>query len=80
MYSLGSMTCVIFRSTVDCDVYFGLCSDAGGDFEDPLKGDVGISGEDEADDGDELPELPIANWKIDFNALLVRTGAVCGVS
>lgn len=71
----------------DCDVYLGLWSDAGGvlkgDFVDPLKGDVGINGDDEADDdvfeGDELPEWPIANWKIDFNALLLKTGAVCGV-
>lgn len=70
-------------------MYLGLCSDAGGvlkgDFEDPLKGDVGIKGDDEADDelldcGVELPEFPIANWKIDFKALLLKTGAVCGVS
>lgn len=70
----------------DCDVYLGLCCDAGGvlkgDFVDPLNGDVGINGEDEADDdvfeGVELPEFPIANWKIDFK-LLLKTGAVCGV-
>lgn len=70
-------------------MYFGLWSDAGdvlkGDFVEPLKGDVGIKGDDEADDdvvlddGVELPELPIANWKIDFKALPLRTGAVCGV-
>lgn len=51
-----------------------------GDFE-PLNGEVGISGEEEADDdvfeGVELPEFPIANWKIDFKVPL-RTGAVCG--
>lgn len=72
-------------------MYFGLCSEAGGvlrgDLVEPLKGDVGINGDDEAEDdvwqGDELPEfppeLPIANWKIDFKALPLRTGAVCGV-
>lgn len=50
-------------------MYLGLCCDDGGvlkgDFVDPLKGEVGISGEDEADDdvfdGVELPEFPIAN-------------------
>lgn len=82
------MTCVIFKSIDDCDVYFGLCSDTGGVLKgdrvvEPLKGDVGIKGDDEAEDdvfdGVELPEFPIANWKIDFNALLLKTGAVCGV-
>lgn len=73
---------------VDCDVYLGLCNEAGGvlkgDFVEPLKGDDGINGEEEADDdeldtGVELPEFPIANWKMDFKALLLKTGAVCGV-
>lgn len=72
---------------MDCEVYLGLCSETGGvlngDFVDPLKGDVEINGDDEADedefDGVELPELPIANWKIDFKALLFKTGAVCGI-
>lgn len=48
----------------DCDVYFGdgvLLSD----FVEPLNGDVGSSGDDEADEevvvGVELPEWPIAN-------------------
>lgn len=64
------MTCDNFRSIDDCDVYLGLCSVAGGvlkgDFVvDPLKGDVGIKGDDEAEDdvfdGVELPEFPMAN-------------------
>lgn len=50
---------------------------------DPLKGEVGISGEDDVEEevlvGVELPEFPIANWKIDFKALPLKTGAVCGV-
>lgn len=82
------MTCVIFKSIDDCDVYFGLCSEAGdvliGDFVvDPLKGEVGIKGDDDVEEevfvGVELPEFPIANWKIDFNALPLKTGAVCGI-
>lgn len=72
---------------VDCAVNLGLWSDAGGvlkgDFDEPLKGDVGINGEEDADedvfDGVELPEFPIANWKIDFKAFPLKTGAVCGV-
>lgn len=65
------MTCVIFKSIDDCDVYFGL--GVFSDLVDPLKGDVGMSGEEEADDevvvGVELPEFPIANWNIDFKWL-----------
>lgn len=68
-------------------VNLGLCREAGGvlngDFDELLKGDDGINGDEEAEDdvldGVELPEFPIANWKIDFNALPLRTGAVCGV-
>lgn len=57
------MTCVIFKSIDDCDMYLGL--GVLSDFVEPLKGDVGMSGDDDADDdvvvGVELPELPIAN-------------------
>jgi hypothetical protein len=55
------MTCVIFKSIVDCDVYFGLWRELGGVFNGDLlivplllllllNGDVGISGDDDADD------------------------------
>lgn len=80
------MAGVILNSTDDCDMNLGLCSDGvlNGDFGDPLYGDVGANGDDEADeyvlDGLELPEPPIANWKIVFNAFLFKTGAVCGES
>lgn len=67
MYSFGSITGDILISIDDCTFDLGLCNVAGGvlkgDFVDPLKGDVGINGEDEADDeefeGVALPEFPI---------------------
>jgi hypothetical protein len=59
------MTCVIFKSIVDCDVYFGLCSELnGGDLRAlPFPyGDVGIKGDEDADavdDGELLPLLTL---------------------
>lgn len=84
MYNFGSITCVIFMSMDDCDVYLGLVSEAGGvlrgDFEGPFEGDSGkLKAEAEIFDLAKQPEFPFANWKIDANALLPKTGAVCGV-
>lgn len=87
VYSFGSIIGDILISIDDCTVDLGLCNGASGvlngDFVDPLKGELGINGDDDADDeefeGVELPEFPIVKWKIDFRALLLKIGAVCGV-